>query len=153
MAPVAGIASLHVAAFFIMIVLSKAFVISGHPGFGHKEDNAHVTLPSQSQSEPIDIKLNTSPSFNYKQSEKEYVKLGRGRRAFSPARRFLEAEGFTFRPGSTPPNCEGKCQGCTPCDLQPIVIPHMVSVSSVDYKYEHWACVCKKVTYLASTRT
>ncbi|RDY01228.1 EPIDERMAL PATTERNING FACTOR-like protein 3, partial [Mucuna pruriens] len=73
---------------------------------------------------------------------------------FDPAQvneRILKAKGNGYkgsfrglsRLGSTPPRCEHKCGGCTPCD--PIQIPtnnDLVGVQYANYEPEGWKCKC-----------
>lgn len=49
--------------------------------------------------------------------------------------------------GSTPPSCEHKCHGCTPCEA--IQVPaisktgtHHLSVNYANYEPEGWKCKC-----------
>jgi len=56
------------------------------------------------------------------------------------------AKGIT-KIGSTPPSCEHKCHGCTPCEA--IQVPaisktgtHHLSVNYANYEPEGWKCKC-----------
>ncbi|GMI91759.1 epidermal patterning factor like 3 [Hibiscus trionum] len=55
--------------------------------------------------------------------------------------------------GSSPPNCEHKCYGCTPCE--PIQVPTTTSISKrinvglqyANYEPESWKCKCGPFFY------
>lgn len=55
--------------------------------------------------------------------------------------------------GSTPPNCEGRCETCTPC--VPVLVPvppkkpvHFEVQKPQDYYPEIWKCGCGGNIYL-----
>lgn len=52
------------------------------------------------------------------------------------------------RLGSTPPRCEHKCGGCTPCD--PIQIPtnnDLLRAQYANYEPEGWKCKCGNIYF------
>ncbi|PWA35755.1 hypothetical protein CTI12_AA606560 [Artemisia annua] len=53
----------------------------------------------------------------------------------------------TKRMGSSPPRCEHKCYGCSPCEATQVPTTRDVTIQYSNYEPEGWKCKCGPALY------
>ncbi|PWA70837.1 hypothetical protein CTI12_AA285410 [Artemisia annua] len=51
------------------------------------------------------------------------------------------------RMGSSPPRCEHKCYGCSPCEATQVPTTRDVTIQYSNYEPEGWKCKCGPALY------